>query len=514
MSLELLSVSQMAQADAGAVQAGVPSFALMLAAGKAVADEVMRAWSPRPVAVLCGPGQNGGDGLVAATVLHRCGWSVRVFTFADPALWQGDAQRAAQEWLSLAGSPERAWQPMTPDCLDGAALVIDALFGAGLSRPLDGLCLAVLGDARKRRLLVVAVDVPSGVWGDTGQSLGAVQADVTVTFFRRKAAHLLMPGKALCGRLRVRDIGVPASVLPSLGVMTWANDPALWISHWPSVDGAGHKYQRGHAVVWGGARMTGAARLSATAAARVGAGLTTVCVPPASWAVYATALTCVMVHALPDHTESTWPMALRELLSDRRLNALLIGPGAQAGMQPETLRSLALTMLASGRSVVLDADALSAFQSDPDVLFSAIAAHDRAVVLTPHEGEFARLFGDLDAGHSHDKLARARAAALRSGAVIVLKGADTVIASPDGRAAVNHGAPASLATAGTGDVLAGCIVGLLAQGMPAWQAACAACWLHGAAARAFGGAGLVADDLPGLLPQALRALPLVASAAD
>lgn len=251
--------------------------------------------------------------------------------------------------------------------------------------------------------------------------------------------------------------------------------------------------------------MTGAARLSALAAARAGAGLTTVCVPQQAWAIHAAALTCVMVHPVAGEGATQWQSGLESLLEDHRLSAVLIGPGALGGTQPSGLKGLVLTVLASGRPVVLDADALTVFADDPALLFAAIAGHSRPVVLTPHEGEFARLFRDPSVGLTQDKLSRTRAAARLSGAVVLLKGADTVVATPDGRAAINRHAPPCLATAGSGDVLAGMILGLLTQGMPAWQAACAAVWLHGEAAAAFG-PGLIADDLPGLIPQALKRL--------
>jgi len=250
--------------------------------------------------------------------------------------------------------------------------------------------------------------------------------------------------------------------------------------------------------------MTGAARLSARAAARVGAGLTTVAVPQAAWPVYASALTSIMVHPLSGDDSIELAAALRELLSDRRISAVLLGPGAVGGLR-RGVRPLAEAVLACGRPAVLDADALSAFETDPEALFAAIKAAKRAVVLTPHEGEFARLFPEAQGLPSNDKLSRARWAAQRSGAIVVLKGPDTVVAAPDGRALINTNAPPTLATAGAGDVLAGMVMGLLAQGMTALEAAAAAVWLHGEAAQGFG-PGLVADDLPDLLPAVLRRL--------
>ena len=318
MSPDILTVAQMARADATTMARGTPGFTLMQAAGRAVADAIVQRWSPRPVAVLCGPGNNGGDGWVVARLLRAAGWPVTVASLVLPEDLHGDAALAAQAclaaWPGVGDGPSDGpdgspgWQALASQALQGAALVVDALFGAGLSRALDGVAREVLDLAHVRGLPIVAVDVPSGVWGDDGQADGAVACALTVTFFRLKPAHALMPARALCGEVVVADIGIPDDVLPELGVQTWDNQPALWRNQWPQVDAAGHKYHRGHALVWSGPLMTGAARLSALAAARTGAGLTTVCVPQQAWAIHAAALTCVMVHALPDHTESTWPM--------------------------------------------------------------------------------------------------------------------------------------------------------------------------------------------------------------
>jgi len=505
MVCELLTVGQMAQADAATIHAGTPGFSLMQAAGEAVAQAIVRRWSPRDTVVLCGPGNNGGDGFVVARCLKQAGWPVRVALLGAASALKGDAALAAQAWLMACPDPDQPCEALSANSVDGATLVVDALFGAGLTRPLDASVAHVLARAHTLGAVIVSVDMPSGVWGDTGQATGAVPADLTVTFFRLKPGHLLMPGRSLCGELVVADIGISPETMPALRVQAFDNQPAVWGGMWPRVDEAGHKFHRGHALVWGGATMTGAARLSARSAARVGAGLTTVCTPRSAWPVYATALECVMVHALDGEAALNWQAGLADLLADDRVSALLIGPGALGGSTPAGIRGLALTMLASGRPVVLDADALSAFQEDPALLFAAIAGHSRPVVMTPHGGEFARLFGGTAVSAAGSKLEQARAAARLSGAVVLFKGADSVVAAPDGRAVINRHAPATLATAGAGDVLAGMIVGLLAQGMPAWQAACAAVWLHGEAAYAFG-PGLIADDLPGLIPAALQRL--------
>jgi len=475
----LLRVAQMEEADRLTVQAGTPGIELMQNAGSAVAREIARRWSPRPTVVLCGPGNNGGDGFVVARVLAAAGWPVRLALAGSIEALRGDARHHALLW-------QRPVEPLEIGVLENAALVVDALFGSGLRRPLSGEIPRILEAAAG--LPLVAVDVPSGLLGDTGESLGAVPAAMTVTFTRKKPGHVLLPGRELCGETVVADIGTTAGLLERIPLETWENDPALWRGDLPQLRTSGNKYSRGHALLWGGYPTSGAARMAARAAARAGAGLTTIAVAPEALPIYAAALTSIMVRA------AATPADLDELLADKRFNALLIGPGA--GVDAVT-RARALAMLATRRAVLLDADAISAFAQDRRTLFAAV---DGPCVLTPHDGEFARLF---DA--SGDKLARSRAAARASGAVIVLKGADTVIAAPDGRAVINSNAPATLATAGSGDVLGGMILGLLAQGMDAFAAAAAGVWLHGAAASDFG-PGLLAEDLPDLLPGVLRRL--------
>jgi NAD(P)H-hydrate epimerase len=361
--------------------------------------------------------------------------------------------------------------------MEGAGLIVDALFGAGLSRDFPAELAHKINGAG---VPVVAVDVPSGLDGATGRPRGAaVKAEVTVTFFRTKPGHVLMPGRALCGETVVADIGIPDSVLDAIGPQTFANVRPTLPDHSP----AAHKYTRGHAVVVSGDRLhTGAARLAAEAALRIGAGLVTVAGNEAALAVHAAHLTAIMLSNLD----------LGELLADRRKNAVCVGPAA--GVGPAT-RNAVLAALASGAACVLDADALTSFADRPEDLFRSIAAGPgRAVVLTPHEGEFSRLFKDMPKD-SASKYERARKAARKAGAIVVLKGPDTVIAAPTGRAVVNTNAPPWLATAGSGDVLAGMITALLAQGMRGFEAACAAVWLHGEAARRHGAGGLTAENL-------------------
>ena len=477
----LLNVQQMGEADRLTVAAGQPVIELMENAGSVVAREIEKRWSARPAIVLCGPGNNGGDGFVAARHLSETGWPVRIALLGPRDRLVGAASHHAELWGG-------AIEPLTPAVLDGAELVVDALFGAGLSRALEGAAAETLAAAASRRLPLVAIDVPSGLMGDTGEALGAVASVLTVSFFRKKPGHLLLPGRSLCGEVVVADIGTPASVIEQVAPDTFENDPLLWLSELPHPHDGGNKYTRGHALIAGGYPMTGAARMAARAAARAGAGLTTIAVPVIALPIYATALTSIMVRPIAA------PEDFQLLLDDRRFTASLIGPGAGTG---DETRARVQAMMDSGRPAVLDADALTAFQDDPNLLCRAVAG---SCVLTPHDGEFRRLFDP-----NGDKLTRTRAAARRSGAIIILKGSDTVIAAPDGRAIINTNAPPTLATAGSGDALSGIVLGLLAQGMNPFLASAAAVWLHGAAAAEFGPC-LIAEDLPDLLPGVFRRL--------
>jgi ADP-dependent NAD(P)H-hydrate dehydratase / NAD(P)H-hydrate epimerase len=478
----LLTPAEMAEADRAALAGGISGIELMETAGRAVARLVQQRWSPRPVTVLCGPGNNGGDGFVAARRLAAEGWPVRLGLLGDQQLLAGDAAHHAALWRG-------AVETLSPGLLDGAGLAIDAVFGAGLSRPIEGAAREAIAALAASGVPSVAVDVPSGLDGASGEVRGiAAPAVLTVTFFRKKPGHLLLPGRALCGETVLVDIGIPAAVLATIAPKTHENGPPLWLDAYPWPELGTHKYRRGHALIAGGEIMTGAARLAARAAARIGAGLVTLAAPRAAWPVYATALTGIIVRPVAGAED------FAELLADARRNAILLGPGGGASV---AMRAHVLAALATRRAVVLDADAFTVFAEARETLFTAIAG---PCAMTPHEGEFARLFAT-----SGDKLARARAAAAASGAVVLLKGSDTVIAAPDGRAVINASAPPDLATAGSGDVLAGLVTGLLAQGLDPFRAAAAACWLHGEAAASFG-PGLIAEDVIDMLPAALRRL--------
>ena len=381
----LLSVAQMTEADRTAIALGVPGALLMHNAGIAVVQEIVRRWTPRAVTVLCGPGNNGGDGFVVAIALTQAGWPVRVALLGAKEDLRGDARHYAARW---SGSIE----PLSPAVVDGAGLIVDALFGSGLSRPLGAQVAEVLAGVARRELPMIAVDVPSGVMGDSGESLGASPAACTVTFARKKPGHVLHPGRDLCGDIIVADIGFPSGVFEKIAINAWENQPDLWRSAMPRNASSANKYTRGHALVCGGYPMTGAARMAARAAARIGAGLTSIAVPEIAFSVYAAALTSIMVQPLTQEGD------FARLLADPRYTALLIGPGA--GVNDGTRRR-ALELLATARPVLLDADAITVFAARPDELRRAISG---PCVMTPHEGEFARIFS-----LSGDKLAaRAR----------------------------------------------------------------------------------------------------------
>jgi ADP-dependent NAD(P)H-hydrate dehydratase / NAD(P)H-hydrate epimerase len=490
--IELLTTKEMTDADRLTIAAGTPGIELMDRAGSAVADAVVAAHSAASkVVVLAGPGNNGGDGFVAARVLHDRGYLVRILLVGDLAKLKGDAALAAKRW---DGEIDAA----SPEGLASADVVIDALFGAGLDRPVEGLALRMIEAANESGIPAIAVDLPSGVNGTSGAIMGAaVRATKTVTFFRRKPGHLLLPGRRYCGLVTVADIGIQPTTLASIQPQTFVNALPLWARAFPIPRVDGHKYSRGHAVVVsGGASSTGAARLAARGALRAGAGLLTIASPRDALVINATANLAIMVRQVDG------PHELSAFLADRRRNAIIMGPGLGVGTQT---CELVLTALSAERAVVLDADALTSFSNQPLVLFSAISGRGgSATVLTPHLGEFARLFPPTDDGPAF-KLQQARQAAARSGAFVVLKGPDTVIAAPDGRAAINDNAPPWLATAGAGDVLAGLIGGLLAQGMPGFEAAAAGVWLHGEAGNKIG-PGLIAEDLPEAVPRIYRDL--------
>jgi hydroxyethylthiazole kinase-like uncharacterized protein yjeF len=462
---ELLTPAEMARADAAALAAGMPTETLMEAAGRAVARAIRARFRPCRTLVLAGPGNYGGDGYVAARYLEQAGWPVAVAALAPPS--PGTAAAASARWHG----PMVAFSAAE---VARAGLVVDALFGAGLTRPLAPEIVEIL---RAVQAPLVAVDVPSGLDGATGQVLGyAPQAALTISFFRLKPGHLLLPGRALCGETLLADIGLPQAVLEGIAPRCWRNHPSLWAL--PSLELSAHKYTRGHLTILAGASMPGAARLAASAARRLGAGLVT---------LHAENLELAAMLRADAPGQLVSDATLEALLADARRKVWLAGPGL---LPHEATRAAIRAIIEAGKILVADAGALMAAADAPELLRGA-------AVITPHAGEFARLFGAPGA----DRLSATRAAAARLGAVVVLKGPDTIIAAPDGRVIINDNAPPSLATAGTGDILAGAIAALLAQGMAPLEAAAAAVWLHGAGA-ASGPPGLIAEDLPALIAKA------------
>ncbi|MDO9526984.1 MAG: NAD(P)H-hydrate dehydratase [Gemmobacter sp.] len=520
--------------EATEIAAGnVTGLALMESAGAAVVAAVLEEWpdigkTPRAL-VLCGPGNNGGDGYVVARLLAARGWAVTVAALGDSDRLPSDAAVMRGRWTGpVAVLDDGVLAGPAPD------LMVDAVFGIGVTRPIPAAVARVLNATLSefaqvmpdQSLRKVAVDCPSGLDLDTGlpvldlprgdpqDGARAVRADLTVTFHRAKCGHYLAQGPALCGKLRVVPIGLrdrERSFMHAIADRVWLVEPRMhgadlcpriWAADLRK-DG-GHKYDHGHVLVMaGGVGRGGAARMAARAALRVGAGLVTVAPPPAALIENAARLDAIMLRACKDAD------ALTQMLSDERINALVLGPGLGGGART---RDLVAAALGARRATVLDADALTSFTDDPAQLFAAL--HDR-VVLTPHEGEFAGLFPDLGFRlRKQSKIDAVRQAAARSGAVVLLKGEDTVIAAPDGTCALHSAsfdrAAPWLATAGAGDVLAGIIAGMLARHADAQSLVslvALAAWLHLEAARSFG-PGLIAEDLPEEIPGLLSRLAM------
>jgi ADP-dependent NAD(P)H-hydrate dehydratase / NAD(P)H-hydrate epimerase len=477
---DILTVAEMTAADQATIASGTPGLVLMQRAGEAVAAAIRTRWGPCKTLVLCGPGNNGGDGFIAAKALAEAGYDVAVALEGDWEALRGDAARAAAAWNGLV-------ERLEPSRVGEVDLVVDALFGAGLSKPLSGIVANTLRAADAAAGPLVAVDLPSGLSGDTAKPLGyAPRCDLTVTFHRPKLAHVLEPGRSLCGEVVVADIGLEAP-----RTRLFENGPDLWRHRFPWPSTTSHKHSRGRVIVVSGEMWsTGAARLSARGALRIGAGLVTLLSPPDALLVNAAHVEAVMLRPFDTDVE------LEAAATD--VDAAVIGPAA--GVDEATVSNL-FALARTGAAIVIDADALTAFRDDPEELFSVL---DRDDVLTPHPGEFERVFPGLLKAVP-ERVTAARQASAKAHAVVLLKGPDTVIAAPDGRCAVNMNGSPWLATAGSGDVLTGFIAGLIAQGMDSFEAACAGVWIHAEAA-ALHGPGLISEDLPGLAPQVLRTL--------
>lgn len=477
----LLSPSAMTRVDLAAARSGIDSFALMLSAGEAVSAAALRFY-PQALrfVVFCGPGNNGGDGYVTASALARAGADVVVYSLTDMGDLKGDAARA-QIACGLPVEALDVFQSRTGD------VVIDGLFGAGLTRDVPQIVMQTIAVIEAAGLPVLAIDLPSGIDGATGGIRGAAfKAAHTVTFMTRKPGHLLLPGRLHCGDLEVFDIGIPRRIVAAEAGKLWVNGPHIWAGQDKAVSAQDHKYRRGHLTVFSGPETaTGAARLSAKAGLSAGAGLVTLASPASALAINAGHLTAVMLSRLDTVADlSAW-------LADTRRSTFVLGPGFG---DLDRARRFAVMVGEAGRSLVLDADGISAFKDAADQLSSAFKSGEPRLVVTPHEGEFARLFPDIASDTTLGKVEKALAAAKALGGIVVYKGADSVIAAPDGRAAIEEKAPATLATAGSGDVLAGIIGARLANGMPAFEAACAGVHQHGQAALRAGQA-MTAEDL-------------------
>ncbi len=482
-SAALLINQEARAADESTIAGGTLGETLMENAGRAVVSVITDYFKPCPILIMCGAGNNGGDGFVVARLLKERNWPVTVCQLGESDDGKSDALSMRSKWQKSGGKNTA----FTPALLGQHKLVVDAIFGTGLDRNIEGPVSEIIGEINKCPLPVVSIDIASGINGDSGAIMGvAIEAIHTVAFTHPKPGHFLLPGKINTGQLHMRDIGVSSrDITPK----HFLNVPALWKDHLPRMRADSHKYTRGHAVIFGGGMSSaGAAKLAAISALRVGSGLVSVACTNESLPVYAASLTAVMTKPYTKINQ------LDSLIDDKHVSALLIGPG---GGVTDATREHTIHLLNHKKPCVIDADAITAFQDNPNPLFSAIKG---PTVITPHEGEFSRLFWIKG-----PKSERAIGAAKESGAVIVLKGNDTVIASPDGRVAINYNAPVWLATAGAGDVLAGLITGLLAQNVPAFEAACMGTWIHGEAASLFG-PGLISEDLPGFIPEILRKL--------
>ena len=491
MSSAILSSQQMKEAEKAAAKGKTQSFTLMQRAGKAVADEIGARYEKQDILVLCGPGNNGGDGFIAAAALKKKNWPVTIACAVDIHDLQGDASRAAEGWNGEI-------IPFDELELPESGLIVDAVFGTGLSRDVDGVIADLLVALRECECPVIAIDLPSGAEADTGMcQFMTPQAELTITFGWKKPAHVLMPARLACGEIIVADIGIGEDVLEPLGPFLLENSPENgWGVDIADKSLSAHKYDHGHVVVLGGRVMTGAGCLASVAALRAGAGLVSVVSYPDAASTYRAYCPSLMVETISELAR------FKEHLKDIRRNVVLMGPGAGQD-HPAALKKAVFDAVQSdpSRICVLDADALTVFADDHRTFIKALGGH---CILTPHEGEFARIFPDIDPTAS--KLERAYAAARKSGAVIVLKGADTVIASPDDRMVVNTTGTGWLATAGTGDVLAGMIAGLAARRiLDPFDAACAAVWLHGKIAENYG-PGLISADMADKLPEALKNL--------
>lgn len=489
--LELLTADEMLRAEQITIDGGTPSLTLMENAGRAVAEEVVRRF-PRgsKVSICCGRGNNGGDAFVCARILRERGFQIRLGLLGKPEELKAEPKEMARRW-------DETIEPLTVSMLEGTEVVVDGIMGSGLKGPVNGEIADIIQSVNDKKIPVVAIDMPTGIEMTHGSVQGiAFESVSTVTFFRKKTGQVQFPGKKYCGDVRVSDIGISNKVLADIAPQTFVNEPDFWLRYYPRLNKEGHKYDRGHAVVVSGPmESTGASRLSAAAALRIGVGLVSLATSKAAFYVNAAQLTSIMLSVYDGSA------GLGELLTnDPRQNAVLIGPGA--GLSQETCENVA-AVLSSEATVIIDAEGLTAFEQNPQDLFGLIQGRSAPTIITPHKGEFDRIFPEL--GNAESKLVQAKRAAEISGSVVIFKGPITIISAPDGLSAVMGDAPPWLATAGTGDILAGMITGLCAQGMSPFDAAAAAVWMHAELARTFG-PGMISEDMPDLLPPLLQRL--------
>lgn len=514
MTKELFSLNEMQRADALAIQSGISGLSLMEQAGNRVACKIEQICEgPSRLCILAGPGNNGGDAFVVARLLSRRAYKIDTFMFClkdmQKSCKESDAKKMQEKWVKEGGKLHSIEDlNALKESIDGSALIIDGIFGAGLSRNIEGPLIEIIERFNQANTPVLAIDVPTGMNGNTGQIMGAaIKADYTVSFHAPKQGHKLYPGKDICGKLYIENIGISERVTQNIAPKQYENTPELWKACLKPRSAQSHKYNYGAVlVVAGDHTMRGASVLSSNAAIKAGAGLVTLALnKEEEGTVHPQSFAAIMHNVIPETSdEKAWV----ELFAEKKITGALIGPGTSPS---EETRQKCLALLKQNSRVLLDAGALTAFKGHRDALIEAIKARKETepkVILTPHEGEFKKLFPAFDLS---DKVNAAREAARETQAIILIKGADTVIASPDGRVIINTNAPPTLATAGTGDVLAGIITALASnKDNPTFEAAAAGVYIHAECANQIS-SELVADDLIGQIPMAKKKVSEVMS---
>ena len=479
---QVLNNEQMYQADMLAEQKNIHSLFLMESAGNSISIEIRKRWTKSRILIICGPGNNGGDGFVVARLMRKLGWPVKVILYGEEKKLTGDIAVNANRWKESGGNIDT----LDTDLIIWSDIIVDALFGTGLSRRLDNRINYFFSEININNKICVAVDIPSGISGNTGNALdnsnypfndNILKCDLTVTFFRPKIGHLLLPAKDYCGELVVTDIGIPEDIIGNIDTKILINHPSEIDKIFPSI--MDHKYNRGYLAVFGG-NMPGAAKLASISALRIGSGLVSIFAENEMRDFYISEYPELIFNDL-----SLW----EKQIDDSKINALVLGPGYEKA--PETV-DLVLNALKKELPIVLDAGAITSFSGKADLLISSISESDSDVVLTPHMGEFSNVFG-INLNYN-SKIDIALDLAKKTNSTLVLKGNDTIIVNYKEDVFISNNAPPWLATAGSGDVLAGMIGGLLAQGMDGLSAARNAVWIHGEVAK-LAGKGMIASDL-------------------